>query len=184
MPSVLSHIAVPIAGRVALGRSFVPPSLLLAGVVLSALPDADVVLLRMGVPYDSPLGHRGASHSIAFALVVSALAAWVVKAQTGGRILGAWCYLFVCAISHPLLDTCTNAGHGAALLWPLSDARFFAPFRPIEASPLSLRRFFGEPGLRVILSEMLWVWLPVLVVAATWRFCGGRHGLPGRHAAP
>jgi inner membrane protein len=66
------------------------------------------------------------------------------------------------------LDTCTHAGHGAALSWPMSAERFFAPFRPIEASPLSLRRFVGEPGLRVLISELLWVWLPCLLLGGWW----------------
>ena len=169
MPSVLSHIAVPIAGRIALGRAIVAPTLLVMGVLLSVLPDADVILLRFGVPYESPLGHRGASHSIAFAVLASSVAAVTFSWRTGRRMFAPWLYLFACAVSHPLLDSCTNAGHGAALLWPLSDERFFAPFRPIEASPLSLRRFFGESGLRVVLSELLWVWLPLLVIGSAWR---------------
>lgn len=164
MPSLFSHIAVPIAGRVAFGRGAVLAPLLVLGLVLSALPDADVILLRLGVPYDSPFGHRGASHSLAFAVLVSTLAALAVRPFNGGRFVGPWLYLLVCAASHPLLDTCTNAGHGAALLWPLSDERFFAAFRPIEASPLSLRRFFGEAGLRVLWSELLWVWIPCLAM--------------------
>ncbi len=169
MPSVISHIAVPIAGRVAFGRDFVAAKLLTLGLFLSMLPDADVLLLRLGVAYDSPFGHRGASHSLAFAVFAASIAAAIYSRSTARPALGPWLYLLVCAASHPLLDTCTNAGHGAALLWPLSEERFFAPLRPIEASPLSLRRFFGEPGLRVLLSELLWVWLPFLAIAFAWR---------------
>ncbi|MBQ0930616.1 metal-dependent hydrolase [Ideonella alba] len=168
MPSILSHVAVPIAGRVALGKSAVLPSLFALGLLASCIPDADVALLRLGVPYDSEFGHRGASHSLAFAVLLAAAMAFtwarVTKLSAGGPFL----YLLVCAASHPLLDTCTNAGHGAALLWPLSGERYFAPFRPIEASPLSLRRFFGEPGLRVLVSELLWVWLPSLLLGALY----------------
>ena len=165
MPSVLSHIAVPIAGRIAFGANFVVPRLFFLGLVASVLPDADVLLLRFGVPYESSFGHRGASHSLAFALLVSVIFSAFFARNTGQKGLAPWLYLFVCAASHPLLDTCTNAGHGAALLWPLSEERYFAAFRPIEASPLSLRRFFGEVGLRVLLSEFLWVWLPFITVA-------------------
>ena len=92
--------------------------------------------------------------------------AWARLNKLSAR--GPFLYLLVCAASHPLLDTCTNAGHGAALFWPLSGERYFAPFRPIEASPLSLRRFFGEPGLRVLISELLWVWLPSILLAALY----------------
>ena len=173
MPSILSHIAVPIAGRIALGGDFAAPKLLLLGLVASVLPDADVLLLRIGIPYESAYGHRGASHSLAFALLVSVLFSFLFARSTGRRAWGAWLYLFVCAASHPLLDTCTNAGHGAALLWPLSEERFFAAFRPIEASPLSLRRFFGESGLRVLISEVLWVWLPLIAIGLAVRLWRG-----------
>lgn len=174
MPSVLSHIAVPIAGRLAVGKLKLSTSLLVLGLLISVLPDADVALLRMGVPYDSPLGHRGASHSLLFNGLVALLcwAAWCRRLRS--RSWFALLYLLACAISHPLLDTCTNAGHGAALFWPFSDERYFAMFRPIEASPLSLRRFFGESGIRVLVSELLWVWLPFLLLALAIRFGGWR----------
>lgn len=164
MPSILSHIAVPIAGRIALGKHAIAPSLLALGLLASVLPDADVLLMRLGVPYDSPFGHRGASHSILFVAFVATVFAIAWSRLHNRSLEGPLLYLFLCAASHPLLDTCTNAGHGAALLWPVSPERFFAPFRPIEASPLSLRRFFGEPGLRVLVSEGLWVWLPCLLL--------------------
>ena len=165
MPSVFSHIAVPLAARIGIGKDMLPTKLLLLGLLLSVLPDADVLLLRLGVPYESEFGHRGASHSLAFALVFASACSFAYARACNCSIAWPWLYLFVCAASHPLLDTCTNAGNGAAIFWPFSEQRFFAPFRPIEASPLSLRRFFGEPGLRVIMSELLWVWLPILALA-------------------
>jgi inner membrane protein len=175
MPSILSHIAVPIAARIAFGKRAVLPGLFAWGVLVSVLPDADTLLMRFGVPYDSQFGHRGASHSLLFALCVAALLArrWARVHQRSMR--GPFIYLLVCAASHPLLDTCTNAGHGAALFWPGSTERLFAPFRPIEASPLSLRRFLGEPGLRVLISELLWVWLPCLLLGGGWAWRRVKH---------
>jgi inner membrane protein len=36
-------------------------------------------------------------------------------------------------------------------------------------SPISVSRFLAERGLRVLQSEMVWVWLPsALLVAAAW----------------
>ena len=169
MPSVFSHIAVPVAARLGVGKVALPATLLSMGLLLSVLPDADVLLHRLGVPYESEFGHRGASHSFAFALLASTICTAIYARMFNRSFMWPWLYLFVCAASHPLLDTCTNAGHGAALLWPISEQRFFATFRPIEASPLSLRRFFGEPGLRVLLSELLWVWLPMLTMGLIGR---------------
>lgn len=165
MPSVFSHIAVPLAVRIGSSKDILPMKLLLLGLMLSVLPDADVLLLRLGLPYESEFGHRGASHSLLFAFVLACACAFAYARSCNRPVVWPLVYLFVCAVSHPLLDTCTNAGHGAAIFWPFSEQRFFAPFRPIEASPLSLRRFFGEPGLRVMLSELFWVWLPLVAVA-------------------
>ena len=58
MPTVLSHAAVPLALGVGLGSRIVPPRLLAAGVLASALPDLDVIAFSWGVPYGSALGHR------------------------------------------------------------------------------------------------------------------------------
>jgi inner membrane protein len=148
-----------------MGSGVVGTKVLALGVFFSVLPDADILLMRLGVPYDSALGHRGISHSLLFASMTATTAAFGVRNEPGLNFRWIWLYFMLCAISHPLLDTCTNAGHGVALLWPLSEARFFAPFRPIEASPLSMRRFFGEPGLRVLVSEFIWVWVPCLSLA-------------------
>jgi inner membrane protein len=165
MPTILSHMAVPLAGRLAFGKTMITPGLMLLGLVASILPDADVILLRLGVPYDSPLGHRGATHSFAFAFFVAVLlfSLWICLNRPNRQSsIRGFLYLLVCSLSHPLLDLCTNAGHGASLFWPFSTERYFASFRPIETSPLSLRRFFGEAGIDVLVSELFWVWLPAI----------------------
>jgi inner membrane protein len=38
------------------------------------------------------------------------------------------------------------------------------PWRPIEVSPLSVRRFFSQRGVQIMRSELRWVWLPSAVV--------------------
>ncbi len=165
MPTILSHMAVPLAGRLAFGKTVITPGLMLLGLIASMLPDADVILLRLGVPYDSPLGHRGATHSFTFAVFVAVLLSslWICLNRSNRQSsIRGFLYLLVCSLSHPLLDLCTNAGHGASLFWPFSTERYFAPFRPIETSPLSLRRFFGEAGIDVLVSELFWVWLPAI----------------------
>src|SRR5262245_46721519 len=47
---------------------------------LSLLPDVDVIGFALGVRYADPWGHRGATHSFAFALAVAAIAALVARA--------------------------------------------------------------------------------------------------------
>lgn len=75
MPSILSHPAVPIGIALAAGRARVSTPLLLCGIAASVLPDADVLAFRFGIPYADPFGHRGASHSLALAVLLGLLAA-------------------------------------------------------------------------------------------------------------
>jgi inner membrane protein len=130
---------------------------------LSLAPDADVVGFAWGVRYGDPWGHRGATHSFAFALVVGVLvglAAWRLRERP---LHVAWLVALVLA-SHGLLDTLTDGGRGCALFWPFSEARHFAPYRPIPVAPIGLG-FLSTRGLRVALAELVLfapVWLYAL----------------------
>lgn len=80
-------------------------------------------------------------------------------------------FLAISMISHGVLDALTNGGHGVAFLWPFSAERILFDFRPIEASPVSLRRFMSERGWQVLESELIWVWMPALALAVVgWCF--------------
>ena len=77
-------------------------------------------------------------------------------------------FVFVCAASHPLLDTMTSGGLGVALAWPWSEQRFFAPWRPIRVSPFA-PQFFSARGVATLLSELRWVWLPLAGAVVAWK---------------
>lgn len=159
MPTILSHTAVPLALGIGMGSKVIPHRLLATGVVASMLPDIDVLGFRFNIAYTDTFGHRGASHSLMFALMAGLLAMFF-----SARLKANWktAFLFVgasCA-SHGLLDAFTNGGEGVALLWPFSDTRIFFPWRFIEVSPLKLHRVFSGRGLEVLLSEFVCVWLP------------------------
>lgn len=178
MPTILTHPAVPLALGIGLGPHIVPARLLLAGVAASVLPDLDVVTVQLGVASSGALGHRGASHSLLFAALVGLAGAGAHRALRSG-FLRAWWFLFVATASHGALDACTNGGWGIAFLWPWSGERYFAPFRVIEVSPLSLRRFMSERGLVVLGSELVWVWIPCVVMAAVSLGVRRRRPWPG-----
>ncbi len=163
MPSILSHPAVPLALGFALGARIIPVRLLIAGAVASIVPDVDVVAFKLGIPYAHDFGHRGASHSITFAILLGALACTMAATLRASRLAT---FLFVAAgtLSHGLLDMLTTGGLGIALAWPFSDARLFFPVQVIQVSPIGIRRFLSEAGLRTIASELLWIWLPALVI--------------------
>ena len=172
MPTILTHPAVPLAVGVALGTRVVPPRLLLTGVVLSILPDLDVLAFRLGIAYADTLGNRGFSHSLLFAFMATFACATAYRPMRT-RFQIALPFLLIAAVSHGVLDAFTNGGMGIAFFWPWWDARFFAPVRPIEVSPIGFARFFSARGASVMASEVLWVWLPLaalgLGLAATRR---------------
>ena len=143
----LLHIAVGLAaGRLYKGR----PALLAAVgfSALSMLPDADVIAFALDIPYSDPFGHRGASHSLAFAAGMGALIGLLSRRLRLGLLVAA------VVASHPLLDALTDGGLGVALLWPWDDARMFAPWRPIPVSPIGAS-FVSARGLSVMLAELL-----------------------------
>ena len=133
--------------------------------MLSMLPDADVIGLPLGVAYASPWGHRGATHSLAFAaaigFAIGLAARWRGRAALTTGLLAA-----AVLASHGLLDTLTNGGLGCALLWPFDLTRYFAPWRPIPVSPIGLA-YLSPYGLFVAVSETI-LFSPLLVYAL-WR---------------
>ena len=121
--------------------------------LLALLPDADVVAFRLGIPYSAPWGHRGASHSLVFAAGVALLAAGVARALRAPA--ARWGALtFVAVASHGLLDALTHGGLGAALLWPFSQARLFAPMRPLPVAPIGAGMLSAR-GLYVVMVEFI-----------------------------
>ena len=160
MCSVLTHPAVPVALLTLLPQEALSPTLLLGGVACSVIPDLDVIGFKFGITSDHMLGHRGLTHSIVFAAVLGALLTSTLFRTSHPDPWVVFFYLFVSTLSHPLLDMLTNGGRGVALLAPFSNARYFFPWRPIEVSPVSVRRFFSRRGVQIMRSECRWVWLP------------------------
>src|SRR5215203_5139745 len=134
----------------------------------SMLPDFDVIGFAFRVPYASMLGHRGITHSLSFSLLIGVAVSFFFFS---GIQFSRWkigSYFAAVTFSHPVLDMLTNGGLGVALLAPLSNERFFFPWRPIEVSPIG-GGFFSERGLAVIANEGLWIFLPsILIVIASW----------------
>jgi inner membrane protein len=133
----LGHIAVGLAA----GRAFDPnPKLArraaIAFTLVSLWPDADAIAFVFKIPYSHPFGHRGATHSLVVALLVGLASALVAKSR-GLDVRRTVLFTTVVAASHGLLDTITyGGGRGCALLWPFSDARFWAP-EPMRILPIA-----------------------------------------------
>lgn len=166
MPTILTHPAIPLALGVVLGPNRISRRLLLAGMVAAIVPDMDVIAFKLGIEYANQLGHRGASHSLVFALALGMLAALAAPWLQAKRWV-TFAFVSIACVSHPLLDMLTTGGLGAAIWWPFSDQRHFFPVQFIRVSPLTMARVLGPAGLTVIKSELLWVWLPCLSLMVT-----------------
>ena len=172
MPTILTHaVAAAAIGTAVLPRDCGARTWAL-GIACAVLPDLDVVGFAFGIPYASMVGHRGLSHSIAFATLMSVAAAWALRRETSGRDrVRTWLFLFLAAVSHGVLDAFTNGGLGIAFFAPISPERYFFPVRPIQVSPIGAA-FFSRRALEVLSSEFVWVWIPAAAIGAVslaWR---------------
>src|SRR5438874_3744382 len=113
MPTVMTHA---VAG-VAIAQLFAPAGARtewsMAAAICAMLPDIDVFGFAFGIRYGDVLGHRGITHSIAFAVAVAGVA-WVWRHDARFAIC-----ILLATLSHAVLDAFTNGGLGVA---------FFAPF--------------------------------------------------------
>jgi len=72
----------------------------------------------------------------------------------------------------------TDKGLGVGFFIPFDDTRYFLPWRPIFASPMRITQFISRTGLKVLWKELVWIWLPVLLLLLGVRFIRGRKKRP------
>ncbi len=171
MASVLSHPAIALGLGPLFHRFGLTPRLWLAGAACTVVPDLDALGFWMGIPYDSLLGHRGLTHSLAFAAALAGAVTFVLRHERASRAV-LFAYFFLCAASHGLLDAMTDGGLGVAFFSPFWNERFPLPWRPILVSPIGVAGFFGPRAIAILQSELRVIWLPSAGLAAlgalTW----------------
>ena len=164
MPTTLTHAVSALGLGAMLVHPQVPRSVWVCGVALAVVPDLDVFGFQFGMGYKHLWGHRGLSHSLLFAGLLSTLAfLFIAKAYPEAKGRFHWLYFFLCAAFHGILDGLTNGGWGVGFFAPLDSTRYFFPVRPILVSPISLEGLLSDWGLAVLWNEFHWVWLPTLV---------------------
>lgn len=172
MPTIVSHAVVGLAAASLFSPKGASTRFWVLSTVCPVVADLDVVAFRFGIPYDHVFGHRGFFHSLFFALVlgVGVTAIFFRQEQPFSARWVLLCgYFTFLSASHGLLDAFTNGGLGIGLFSPFDQTRYFFPWTPIAVSPLTTRAFFTRWGLRVMGSELLWIWLP-----STLGFIAGR----------
>ncbi len=164
MASAFGHAAVAMGMGAGLYQRKDKYKLWFWGIFSSIMPDFDVIAFRFGIAYESMLGHRGFTHSILFAIIWSVLLASVFFRKNIKSFRTAWFYLFLCTVSHGLLDAMTTGGMGVGFLIPFDESRYFFPWRKIRVSPMSISRFFSSWGIRVLKSEFIYLFIPSILL--------------------
>jgi len=161
MASAFSHAFVALA----MGKAFRNKELglreLSLGALCSTVPDLDVLGSPLGIQYGDMWGHRGMTHSVVFAALLSGIlvALWY-RTKPAIALTGLFLYFFLCTASHGVLDALTDGGLGVAFFSPFDTTRYFFSVRPVLVSPIGISEFFSPYGIRVLASEVMWIWLP------------------------
>jgi len=170
MTTVMTHGAIGLAFGYALPPARRGPRYWLACALLPAIADADVIGFPLGIAYSDLLGHRGLSHSLAFAAVLGLATAmsmkWREKRSWGETRHLAMLFVLL-ADSHGPMDMLTNGGLGIALFSPFDAERFFWDWRPIMVSPIGLKNFLTPWGWAVVMNEVRWFGPPTALLIAT-----------------
>ncbi len=157
MPTIISHPAVLMAFFPAFRKFEFTPTTWIAAAICSITPDFDVIGFQFGIRYGDLLGHRGLTHSIFFALALSAVVTFGIQHT---QKFATFIFLFLCTLSHGILDAFTNGGLGIAFFSPFSNTRYFFPWRPLEVSPIGVSDFLSGPAFSVLASELKFIWIP------------------------
>ena len=159
----VGHIAVGMAAARAYDTRRAPRWTAMAvWSAVAMLPDVDVIGFALGVQYGDPWGHRGATHSLLMAALLS-LALSAIAHRRRLPLGRTTLFTTLVLASHGLLDTMTDGGLGCALFWPFSLTRYFAPWRPIPVAPIGWD-FLSSSGAMVSATEVA-LFGPLLVYA-------------------
>lgn len=163
MASAFGHAASALAiSNIFRLKSKLSKKIIVIGVLCSILPDIDVLSFSLGIPYEDMWGHRGISHSITFAVLLSLLISFSIS-KSKQRFFAIAAFLFMSTMSHSILDAMTTGGSGVAFFAPFDNTRYFLPWRMIKVSPIGLQKFLSEWGLAVLKSEFIWIGIPLLL---------------------
>ena len=169
MPSMMTHAVVGV-GALALTRfGKRAPALWVVSAALAALPDLDVITIALGVPSGTMWSHRGITHSLAAAFLAGTLLAMLSGRRFAAHRWPLALYFSLVMASHGILDAFTSGGRGVALFAPFDARRYAFPVRPIPTAPLGFA-YFSERGLRVFEAELLWIWMPLVLVVGVVTF--------------
>src|SRR2546423_11196159 len=107
MASAFTHAFFAAAMGKAYAAKRMPARFWFLAMLCAVLPDADVSAFAFGIPYGSMFGHRGLTHSLAFALLLAVfVVALFFREATNKTTLAV--FFFLATASHGALDALTN----------------------------------------------------------------------------
>lgn len=157
MATIFTHAALPL---LATGGSALSLRQRVGIAAVACLADLDLIGVVFDIRPDALWGHRGATHSLLFALVLTGIAGVFARPLRG--------WLLFAALSHPLVDLLSEFESGVALLAPWHE-RFHFFVRPVPALPLGVNELLGAHGVLVLLNEVLLIVVPFMLLMAIWR---------------
>jgi len=167
LPTVVTHAFIPIVVGKTVTDKKMPFRFWILGIFCSVLADADVISFNLGIEYGAFFGHRGFSHSLCFAFILSTVVAILAFRKVGifsKRWCLIWSFFFLINASHGVLDMFTDGGLGIALFSPFDTTRYFFPWRPLRVSPIGIGRLFSVSANAALISEIIWIWLPLTTI--------------------
>ena len=176
VPSIIAHA---VAGA-ALGSALWPQvtrRVWVAAAVCAAIPDIDALGRPFGnLAYESAFGgHRGITHSLAFAIILGVVVSWTFfrGPEWSGAHVRLWIIFALATASHGALDALSTIGNGVAFLAPVSWSHYEFRWQPLgEIGP-------GPRGpariVPLMANELLWVGLPSLILVVIAHLARRRH---------
>jgi len=176
MPTIFTHAIVGLGSASAFNVPLEDrKDFLLAAALAPVIPDADALFMPW-ISYEHPLGHRGLSHSLVFALLMGiACAIWLRRARRWFPIgmLGLAAFFAALTATNGFFDAFTDGGLGIAFFAPFSNHRYFFPWRPIPVAPIGGYYLFTRWFAGVLAAEVLLLWtLAAAPVCWRWRAAG------------
>ena len=165
MPTPITHIIASIPMNSTVMRKTNTKKILFWSFVIAVIPDLDLI---GNVPINNIFGHRGFTHSLIFALLLTLLASvmfWREFKNDKSRFYLISLNFLLVAMMHPFLDAGTDRNYGVAFFSPWSNHRYSLPWAPINDKALGLWNYYVLGWWEIFKVEAVIIFV---AIAYTW----------------